>query len=117
MGFDSSGTFAKAMFHPVLSAAPKQSMKPPPTFGFSAPTSFDFPCNSGTPRRPPTDLERRPKSLSKGTPTPAPDLEQQRMPESQVAKRPKSHVGAVESSNFHRAKKPIAMLYGLFGFG
>ena len=104
--------FDSAPRHPVLSAAPKQSMKPPPTFGFSAPTSFDFPCNSGTPKRPPTDLERRPKSLSKVTPTPVPDLEQQRMPESQVAKRrPKSQVGAVDSSNFHRAKKPSDVVW------
>ena len=103
--------FDSAPRHPVLSAAPKQSMKPPPTFGFSAPTSFDFPCNSGTPKRPPTDLERRPKSLSKVTPTTVPDLEQQRMPESQVAKRPKSQVGAVDSSNFHRAKKPSDVLW------
>ena len=103
--------FDSAPRHPVLSAAPKRSTKPPPTFDFSAPSSFDFPCKSGTPKRPPTDLERRPKSLTQVAPIPVPELEQQKMSESQVAKRPKSQGGAVDSSNLHRAKKPSDVLW------
>ena len=98
--------FDSAPRHPVLSAAPKRSMKPPPSFDFSSPSSFNFPSKSGTPKRPPTDLDRRPESLSQVVTTQVVALHHPEGPEAQVAKRAKTPTGAPVDSILHRARKP-----------